>query len=250
VDTACPPVDTACPPLATHCPLADAKLVVQSTPVVGVDITGTVAGTTNYSATVAICPVTEVSLTAPSAVASGGLEYVLIRWTVNGVEQPAGEATVTFAMTADTTAVAAYATGYHLSLKAGGWNLVSLPNEPANPAPASVFGPNLLDVYAWWTGGIGTYIVPIEIEAKRGYWVAVRADTEIDILGSLPPTSTVHVVPGWNLVGPRNDTALPAGVLAVYGWEWPGGLPRYVVPTQCLKGHGYWVAPSAEMDIW
>ena len=87
-------------------PVEQWTLAVQSEGVTGVPITGNPAGTTNYWAT--LDDGTAVSLTAPATVSSGGKTYQFQRWTVNGVQLPAGEVTITFTMTQDTTAQAGY----------------------------------------------------------------------------------------------------------------------------------------------
>ena len=82
-------------------------LNVQSTPVTGVSITGTPSGTTNYSEELDYN--SSVGLTAPATFADGGIDYVFVRWTLNGVNQPDDETALGFDITEDTTAVAVYA---------------------------------------------------------------------------------------------------------------------------------------------
>ncbi len=81
-------------------------LNVQSTPVAGADITGTNAGTTNY--TTQVNDNTSVSLTAPSPVTIGGTDYAFQRWILNGVNKTTGAAELSFNIREDTTAVASY----------------------------------------------------------------------------------------------------------------------------------------------
>jgi probable HAF family extracellular repeat protein len=140
--------------------------------------------------------------------------------------------------------------GFQLSLKAGGWNLVSLPIEAIEPSPPLLFGPNLLAVYEWDCLG-KLYRVPSAIRALRGYWVAVSHDTDLVIAGVPPSDTSVHLCPGWNLVGPPETGVCPAGppVLALYGWGWPPEY-RYAVPALCEPGRGYWIAASEEASIW
>ena len=88
-------------------------LTVQSTPITGVEIAGTPEGTTNYSQ--ALDDNSEVSLTAPETVTEGERVYVFNRWTLNGVDQPVGQSTLTFMINEATTVVA----GYSLLLEHG-----------------------------------------------------------------------------------------------------------------------------------
>ncbi|MGO8703400.1 MAG: SMP-30/gluconolactonase/LRE family protein, partial [Candidatus Brocadiia bacterium] len=93
-------------------------LAVQSTPPLGLSIGSSSgdAGTTNYMVS-GIADGTSVNLQAPATDPSG--LYGFSQWTLNGVAQPVppvGTPTsITFTMTADTTAVAQY--GYTLSVQ-------------------------------------------------------------------------------------------------------------------------------------
>jgi hypothetical protein len=84
-------------------------LDVQSTPVVGVDITGGTVeqtGTTNYQ--VSLAQDTSVSLTAPLVFNSGGQDYQFVRWTVNGYNVTAGLQTINFTLSTNVTCIAQY----------------------------------------------------------------------------------------------------------------------------------------------
>jgi hypothetical protein len=87
-------------------PEAQVMLNVQSTPLAGFAITGAPAGTTNYSAQVANGML--VTLVAPSVAAPGGTDAVFDCWTLNGAPQAAGQTTLTFVISQDSTAQAAY----------------------------------------------------------------------------------------------------------------------------------------------
>jgi hypothetical protein len=81
-------------------------LTVQSTPPTGVVITSTSgnSGTTNYAVS-SIAYNTSVNLAAPATDPTG---YTFSQWTVNGAAQTAGQKSITFPMSAGTTAVAQY----------------------------------------------------------------------------------------------------------------------------------------------
>jgi hypothetical protein len=84
-------------------------LTVQSTPPTGLGIgssTGN-SGTTNYSTQVSVAPGTSVNLQAPATDPTG---YSFSQWTVNGTAQTAGQKSITFTITANTTAAAQYST--------------------------------------------------------------------------------------------------------------------------------------------
>ncbi len=79
---------------------------MQSTPPTGVVITSSTAdgGTTNY-AVASVVQGASVNLAAPAADPAG---YTFSQWTVNGTAQTAGLKSITFTMSAATTAVAQY----------------------------------------------------------------------------------------------------------------------------------------------
>ncbi|HUW32197.1 MAG TPA: dockerin type I domain-containing protein [Planctomycetota bacterium] len=80
-----------------------ATLSVQSTPITGINITGDKPGNTDYTA---VCTNGEiVSLTAP-ATAPGN--YSFVRWTLDGTDQPLGQAAIQVTMSSDRTVVAVY----------------------------------------------------------------------------------------------------------------------------------------------
>jgi len=81
-------------------------LTVQSAPISGVVISGTHPGASNYAVTDGDSAA--VGLTAPDSWMDGTTLYEFVRWTVNGSLQPAGQATVAFSLSRDTTAVAQY----------------------------------------------------------------------------------------------------------------------------------------------
>ena len=86
-------------------------LAVRSTPIAGVSIAGNKPGTTNYAV---ICDEQEVvNLTAPSTVTVGPVRYDLVRWILNGIDQPASQTQVQITVDGQTTATAAYAVRAH-----------------------------------------------------------------------------------------------------------------------------------------
>jgi hypothetical protein len=85
-------------------------LSVQSTPPSGLTIVSSTGhvGTTNYAVT-GVAAGTSVNLVAPATDLTGSDPFLY--WTLNGAAQTSGQQTVTFTMTADTAAVAVYASG-------------------------------------------------------------------------------------------------------------------------------------------
>ncbi|HUW31333.1 MAG TPA: dockerin type I domain-containing protein, partial [Planctomycetota bacterium] len=81
-------------------------LTVQSTRVGSIAIGGDKPGTVPYSA---VCgPREVVVLEAPAMVTDGGLAYHFARWTIDGIEQPMGQACIAVLADTNRTAVAVY----------------------------------------------------------------------------------------------------------------------------------------------
>ena len=142
-----------------------------------------------------------------------------------------------------------------------GWNLVSLPGEPANSSIASVFGPGVevRTVYSYDPVIPGGWQVAVretldsdwqgdltEISGQRGYWVLSDAiqDWEVSIprlAGGAAGTGTpiqppvIPLYAGWNLI-PVTDVkgnALDAGI-TVSAETYLQSLDEGVVPARVL----------------
>jgi len=141
---------------------------------------------------------------------------------------------------------------FTLNLNAG-WNLVSIPVEPNNPARDSVFPPTqVLAVYEY--DQASGYVQPTTIHTKKGYWVYVSAPTTVEIVGVRPIDTSVAVLTGWNLIGVVGPSAaqpwqpLPSNPPCTAIWRY---LPPYRVPTdRCDEGCGFWVMASTNATLW
>ncbi len=142
--------------------------------------------------------------------------------------------------------------GYHLSLN-DGWNLVSLPVTPDDPAPDSVFPPGVCEAVYQYDTATG-YAAPTTIAAKRGYWVKATEATVLIIPGARVTDTSVSLNLGWNLVGVAGPDAgqtwqpVPTGAVCTAIWEF---LPPYGVPAdRCNEGRGFWIKASEAGAIW
>jgi hypothetical protein len=166
-----------------------------------------------------------------------------------------------------TTAVA-----YSIPLTAG-WNLISLPVVPVNPAIASVLGTtkdNINAVYSYdvatgWKvyrpDGVGTSNLT-EMTAGYGYWVEYKDVGASNIVGSgnlisegnnTPPSRSLKE--GWNLIGyyqrPNTTNISATNALAnnlnnfwtlLFGYD---NTDKHITPlntgSQLSPGQGFWV---------
>ncbi len=161
-----------------------------------------------------------------------------------------------------------------------GWNLVSLPRQAGDPSPASVFGGAASRVFAYdacdaadpwkvWdpsnpSGNDLTAVTP-----QKGLWAEVPAALALPVAGSEPVTTTIHLCPGWNLIGaPFSQSRSVAGALApiagkftrVFGFDaadpsdpwdvYDVSVPSWADTLQTFEpGKGYWLFATAETDL-
>ena len=155
-----------------------------------------------------------------------------------------------------------------------GWNLISLPEEPADPAPAAVFASiagQLSEAFTYdhCDGGdpwkryapgdpAGSDLTAIDV--KRGIWVDATAPLLLPSNGTLPATTTIPLCPGWNLIGfPAGQARHPLTVLApiagkylrLYAYDasqaqpwavFDPNVPVWANDLQLMEaGRGYWL---------
>ena len=146
-----------------------------------------------------------------------------------------------------------------------GWNLLSLPLQPADTAIgtalAGVSGSYTI-VWAYpnqaWkfydpTDPDGSTLTTME--AGKGYWIKMTSAATLTLAGTTPSTS-VGLASGWNLVGYNSASsgAASSGLASIAGyftiaWGYPGQSWRFFDPTdeegstltQFSPGEGYWI---------
>jgi hypothetical protein len=160
--------------------------------------------------------------------------------------------------------MAATSTCADLSLVSG-WNLVSLPYQPADTAIASVLA-TIAGSYSivWgYTSPSWKFYDPAAaegstlttLEAGKGYWVKASSAQTLTVCGS-SPSSTVTLNSGWNLVGYTGAACttastvlanVPGTLQIAWGYAPPTWMfydPNAIVGstlTQICPGYGYWI---------
>jgi len=156
-----------------------------------------------------------------------------------------------------------------------GWNLVSLPVEPASVDPAAVLLPiagrfDLVHAYdacatadPWRTydpaAASGNTLTALD--HRIGFWIRATAAVTLPVSGTAPAETTLQLCPGWNLIGypltqprsvPNALHSIAGKYLRVYGydpndladpWEvFDVGVPDWANDLQTMRpGRGYWV---------
>jgi hypothetical protein len=154
---------------------------------------------------------------------------------------------------------------FKLSLKSG-WNLISLPIQPADSSTEKVLsqiGGKFGAVYAYNSlrssyeaylpGEAGNDL--LKLEMGRGFWVYMEEDATLDLRGTFA-SKAIELHEGWNLAGFNSSTVLPlesafgsisGKVSSVYAFDTESNSYRAYEPpdTLALKslepGRGYWV---------
>jgi hypothetical protein len=153
-----------------------------------------------------------------------------------------------------------------------GWNLISLPVQPANASPSAVLSSiasNVQAVYAFNGTEYEAYIpgessnTLTRIEAGRGYWVYMNGDGTLNIDGA-EPSKTVTLKTGWNLVGYNSGSSLPVSSAlnsiankysAIYAFDTAANSYTAYIPgdggtlSQLEPGRGYWIY-ATENATW
>ena len=196
------------------------RLSVQSIPP-GVQIAGDTPGTTDL--VVSFDPGSLISLQAPSDPSIAGVIYSFVRWIIDGQNQPLGQASVSFMMTTDRTAIAVYRFEARLSLTSTPYSGIYLsgsyqgmtPYETVLSAPENVtlsaqlrlFRGTVPYNFAYWKiNGAAQQPRKTDIQLR------VEADTTVEavynILGDANGDCVVNVL---DLINIRNRLGKPIG---------------------------------------
>jgi hypothetical protein len=146
-----------------------------------------------------------------------------------------------------------------------GWNLISLPMQPADATIASVLSPiaGAYQVVWAYASGSWTFYDPTDpdgstlttMAAGNGYWINMTSAETLTVSGSAP-SSSLSLLSGWNLVG-YNGTSCTTAASALSSiastlqasWGYPTQAWKVYDPndvggstlTQFCPNYGYWL---------
>jgi hypothetical protein len=153
-----------------------------------------------------------------------------------------------------------------------GWNLVSLPIQPANTGIGSVLSgiASKVEVVYAFNGSAYQGYLPGEtgndlttMEAGRGYWVYMNSAGTLNLSGKAAAKS-VNLTEGWNLAGFSSTasqsvesalSSINGKFEAVYGFDNAANNYRAYVPseggdlTRLEPGKGYWIYATSA-GVW
>jgi hypothetical protein len=144
---------------------------------------------------------------------------------------------------------------YALALAAG-WNLISLPVEPEDPAVEAVLAApdkaaTVYSGYVWTADPLSRrprYIPVREMHALTGYWLYAPNALVVNVFGQPAAVDELGLHPGWNLAAVPEEADLPADPAVLRpAWGWQGGAYRGV--TRLEPGLAYWLLCTGHV-VW
>jgi len=141
-----------------------------------------------------------------------------------------------------------------------GWNMISVPLQPDNPAPGAVFpGATVYE----WNAAENQYGEPDEIAPGVGYWLKAGTAQTIPLFGTPVPLDEwqCEVLAGWTMLAAPSeavtvsqlwnaDTGQPLVHSGVYAWN--PGAPGYTLlagSDELTPGHSYWLACGSACTV-
>jgi len=166
---------------------------------------------------------------------------------------------------------------------APGWNLLSIPEEPADTSPAAVLEAvgraythaiaydacDAADPWKLYDPADPAASDLTAIETTLGFWIEATLPVDLPSQGTLPPSTSIRLCAGWNLIGfpaaqarpVRNALASIEGkYLRVFGYKafaaedpWDGfdvSFPEWGNDLKILQpGRGYWVLVTEDVTL-
>jgi hypothetical protein len=134
-----------------------------------------------------------------------------------------------------------------------GWNLISIPLDPGTsslPLVLSSIEGNYEKILAYQNGSWVELGAGDDIYPQMGFWVYMTQGDTLLTSGYEVPPGSVHVNPGWNLVGfpypeEHNISEFPVKQWPILKYEgvWQTYIPNKAANslTKLTPGNGYWV---------
>lgn len=165
----------------------------------------------------------------------------------------------------------------------GGWNLLSIPEEPTDPDPATVLAPiagSFSQVFAFdacdpadpwklYDPADAAASDLLELDPTKGFWIDATTAASLPSDGTLAPTTSWQLCTGWNLIGypagePRHIwnalQSIEGKYIRAFGfdladpgdpWEiWDAGAPDWANDLTFLRpGFGYWILVTEDVTL-
>jgi hypothetical protein len=213
-------------------------------------------------------PLTVTAVTYPAGfsgdwagqVAAGDAQQLSVTFAPAAAGDVGGEVTVESDATAGTETILCSGTGVpvfeHTVNLVAGWNAVSLPVEPLDPAVDSVLDTGgarakaHVDAVWRWTPsaapGSAGQLEPVTVmDALTGYWVYCLQPATLTVRGTAV-ANTLGVAAGWAFAGPAAECDPPDDEARIRGdiWGWDPQRQKYTPlrpPQRLVPGNAYWM---------
>ncbi len=114
-----------------------------------------------------------------------------------------------------------------------GWNLIALPGDNAGTTALKA-----LTVGGFWGWNGTAYETTSTPAACQGIWVYAPKAVQT-IVTAEKSDAEISLQPGWNLVGPKENTQVPEAAHTVYGWN--ETYEELLKGGTMIQGIGYWI---------
>jgi photosystem II stability/assembly factor-like uncharacterized protein len=130
-----------------------------------------------------------------------------------------------------------------------GWNMISVPTNITKLQKSSVYPTSVSPAFLYQNG-----YTPVDtLSSGYGYWVKFDTATTVDYPGISLLSDSVHLNPGWNLIGGigvpinvANLTTQPPDIIASNYYSYDGS---YQVSSTLEPGSAYWVRSSGSGSL-
>jgi hypothetical protein len=131
------------------------------------------------------------------------------------------------------------------------WNLLSAPIDTPDRASSSMFPSAISGAYIQLSGG---YVQADSLPRGMGFWMKFRGTQEAGFGGFPVVAETIHVVPGWNLIGSISTPVAVSGIVSdppsletsrFYRYD-----GNYASVDTLSPFRGHWVKVESEADIF
>jgi len=133
---------------------------------------------------------------------------------------------------------------------AAGWNLLSLPQNPANHAKGAIYPSAISKAFIY-----NHAYAPVDtLQVGAGYWLKFTNAQNIFIFGTAITTDTISVAAGWNMIGALSKPIAassiqqnPTGNLSSNYFGYNGS---YTIADTLLPHRGYWIKAKNDGQLY
>jgi hypothetical protein len=132
------------------------------------------------------------------------------------------------------------------------WNLISVPVQSVDQRKTTLFPSALSNAFAYLPGN--GYALAETLSVGTGYWLKFAGPQTIPLSGYGPPTDTISVIAGWNLIGSAYSWVADSTIQVIpenisFNTPFQYGSLGYTKTDTLQAGQGYWIKVSGNGRI-